>query len=82
MWGAFVGLIKALLGVFLQPRASRAEVQAQTVGETTTALKVEVKANADVQKAADAADAVRRATDSNSGLRRYVATDPNNRDNQ
>lgn len=75
-------LLTLLFGFFKQRGPSQATREAERAGAAVSALQTAEAHNAEVQQAAVAADNASRAVSDPSGLSRYAAADPNNRDNR
>lgn len=80
-----VGLISIAINAILQlwrgaPKPI-AVVEAEQAGVANQALAQETNSNVEVAKAAAAVDVVIAAIDTDDKLRKYEASDPNNRDN-
>jgi Na+/citrate or Na+/malate symporter len=80
----FATLFAPLLAVLVKAKVEakpQATEEGELAGSSSTIDEVQSEEIKNVQKGSDAGDAVVRATSSDSGLSKYEATDPNNRDN-
>ena len=80
----FLGAILApLLSAFVRANVgtkSAAVKEGEAEGSFSTVAAAQTQELKDVKKASDAGDAVDRRISGDSGLRKYEASDPNNRD--
>lgn len=78
--GWVLAVIKVLLALWRGKPPSEVSQEAEKAGSAQATAQAEEQANASQIKASAAGDAAARAVDSDSKLRQYEATDPNNRD--
>lgn len=80
MWALIIAFLENIFGQFINKKPDVMQ-EGEKAGAATSALAGEEQANDMDVKAATAAAAADRATDTDAGLRKYEATDPANRDN-
>lgn len=75
-------IIQALIALWKSRGPSQVQQEAEKAGAAEAELASKGEADAQVTKAAAAGVAVDASIAGDSGLRKYEASDPNNRDNQ
>lgn len=80
LWSAFAGFLLSLFKAFIN-KPNSAVVEGEELGAAQTQATVAEASNAEIEKASSSGTAVSNAVAGDDGLRKYEATDPNNRDN-